>query len=248
MGGAAGDHVVGVDPAVGDRRVQLLEVAVAELASVVTSSEPSSTAPSSDTLPAVANAASRACRPRSITTSRLCSANHCWIRTAAFGVRTEVSQSRDGPGFSDSDVRISTRSPSASGLDSRTSPPLTRAPIVRWPTDPPSAYARSTGVEPAGSGTASPSGVNTKTSAPAPRSSRKVRKNSAASATSRCQASSRRSHPMSRPPSAPSAPGRSAACRCAATPCSATRCIESVRMSTSTGSPPGPSTVVCSDW
>ncbi|CPU64786.1 Uncharacterised protein [Mycobacteroides abscessus] len=36
--------------------------------------------------------------------------------------------------------------------------------------------------------------------------------------------------------------------QCAATPYSARRCISCVRIWISTGFPPGPMTVVCSDW
>ena len=36
--------------------------------------------------------------------------------------------------------------------------------------------------------------------------------------------------------------------QCAATPYSARRCMPRVRICSSTGLPPGPMTVVCSDW
>ena len=42
--------------------------------------------------------------------------------------------------------------------------------------------------------------------------------------------------------------GRSLYFQCAATPYSARRCISWVRIWISTGLPPGPITVVCSDW
>ncbi len=72
--------------------------------------------------------------PCSMASSRRSLENHCRILFRARGLRTKVSQSRVGPAASAFEVKISTTSPLSSVLSSGTSRPLTRAPIVRWPT------------------------------------------------------------------------------------------------------------------
>ena len=133
--------------------------------------------------------------------------------------------------------------------------------MVRWPTSVWTAYAKSTGVAPAGSAMTSPFGVKTKTSL-RDRSKRRDSRNSLGSSVSFCQSSSWRSHAMSltvslsvptplgtsvRTLEAP-ADGSCLYFQCAAMPYSARRCMSNVRIWSSTGLPLGPITVVCSDW
>jgi hypothetical protein len=92
----------------------------------------------------------------------------------------------------------------------------------------------------------SPLGVKTKTSL-ALISNRRESRNSAGSLVSCCQSTRLRSQPMS-PPSAVPPRAMSLYFQWAATPYSARRCISWVRIWISTGLPPGPITVVCSDW
>ena len=99
--------------------------------------------------------------PRSIASSRRSLVNHCRILLRARGLLTKPSQSRLGPAPGAFDVNTSTTSPLSSVLSSGTSRPLTRAPMQRWPTSVCTAYAKSTGVDPAGSDCTSPRGVNT---------------------------------------------------------------------------------------
>ena len=72
--------------------------------------------------------------PCSIASSRRSLVNQCRILLRARGDLTKVSQSRDGPAFGDLEVNTSTTSPFSSADSSGTSRPLTRAPIVWWPT------------------------------------------------------------------------------------------------------------------
>ena len=60
--------------------------------------------------------------------------NHCRILERARGDLTKFSQSRDGPAFGDLEVKTSTTSPLSRVDSSGTSRPLTRAPMVWWPT------------------------------------------------------------------------------------------------------------------
>ena len=87
--------------------------------------------------------------------------NHWRILERARGDLTKLSQSRDGPAFGALEVKTSTTSPFSSVDSSGTSRPLTRAPIVWWPTSVCTAYAKSTGVAPVGSAITSPRGVKT---------------------------------------------------------------------------------------
>ena len=73
-------------------------------------------------------------RPSSMASVRRSFENHWRILFRAFGLLTKLSQSREGPAVSDLEVRISTVSPLSSVVSSGTKRPLTRAPIVRWPT------------------------------------------------------------------------------------------------------------------
>ena len=192
--------------------------------------------------------------------------NHWRILLRAFGLLTKLSQSRDGPAVSDLEVSTSTVSPFSSLVSSGTRRPLTRAPMVRWPTSVCTAYAKSTGVACAGSETILPFGVNTYTSA-APRSSLSEPRNSLESGVSLVQSASCWIHLrlsasdsswLSPPPrlrsdlsgelSARPAWPFSLYFQCAAMPNSARRCMSHVRIWISTGLPPGPTTVVCSDW
>src|SRR5665647_1353474 len=93
------------------------------------------------------------------------------------------------PAVSDRDVSTSTTSPFSSEESRGTRRPLTRAPMVRWPTSVCTAYAKSTGVDPAGSAITSPLGVKAYTSAPRI-SKRSESRNSVGSAVSRCQSTS----------------------------------------------------------
>ena len=70
--------------------------------------------------------------------------------------------------------------------------------------------------------------------------------NSRGSAISCCHSSMRPSH--ARSARSPDSPLPSLYRQCAAMPYSAVRCIALVRICTSTLRPPGPTTVVCSDW
>ena len=72
--------------------------------------------------------------PRSIASSRRSLVNHWRILERARGDWTKLSQSRDGPGVGDLEVKTSTTSPLSSVDSSGTRRPLTRAPIVWWPT------------------------------------------------------------------------------------------------------------------
>ncbi|SKU86959.1 Uncharacterised protein [Mycobacteroides abscessus subsp. abscessus] len=102
--------------------------------------------------------------PASRASSRRSLANHCLILALARGDTTKVCQSREGPALAALEVKTSTTSPFSSLRSSATSRPLTRAPIQRCPTSVCTAYAKSTGVEPAGSVMTSPLGVKTKIS------------------------------------------------------------------------------------
>ncbi len=72
--------------------------------------------------------------PRSIASSRRSLVNHCLILLRARCDLTNWSQSRDGAAVGALEVKISTTSELSSVDSSGTSRPLTRAPIVRWPT------------------------------------------------------------------------------------------------------------------
>ncbi len=72
--------------------------------------------------------------PCSIASSRRSLVNHCRILDRARGDFTKVSQSRDGPAVADLEVKTSTTSPLSRVDSSGTSRPLTRAPMVWWPT------------------------------------------------------------------------------------------------------------------
>ncbi len=72
--------------------------------------------------------------PFSIASSRRSLVNHCRILLRARGDFTKVSQSRDGPALGDLEVKTSTTSLFSSVDSSGTSRPLTRAPMVWWPT------------------------------------------------------------------------------------------------------------------
>ncbi len=72
--------------------------------------------------------------PRSIDSSRRSLLNHCRILLRARALLTKCCQSWLGPAPSALEVKISTQSPWFSSLLSGTSLPLTRAPMVRWPT------------------------------------------------------------------------------------------------------------------
>ena len=72
--------------------------------------------------------------PCSIASSRRSLVNHWRILERARGDFTKVSQSRDGPAVADLEVKTSTTSPFSSVDSSGTSRPLTRAPMVWWPT------------------------------------------------------------------------------------------------------------------
>ena len=91
----------------------------------------------------------------------------------------------------------------------------------------------------------SPRGVNTYTS-PLPTSNRSDSRNSAGSAVSRCQSTSWRS--QARSAGVLPVVISSRYFQCAATPYSDRRCMPQVLICSSTGLPPGPITVVCSDW
>ena len=99
--------------------------------------------------------------PRSIASSRRSLVNHWRIFDRARGDFTNWSQSCDGAAFGALEVKISTTSEFSSVDSSGTRRPLTRAPMVWWPTSVCTAYAKSTGVEPSGSGMTSPRGVKT---------------------------------------------------------------------------------------
>ena len=72
--------------------------------------------------------------PASTAASRRSLENHWRILLRARADLTKFSQSRFGPDSCDLEVKISTVSP-LSRVDSRaTRRPLTRAPVVRWPT------------------------------------------------------------------------------------------------------------------
>ena len=118
--------------------------------------------------------------------------NQARIFSRAAGVRTIVSQSRDGPRAALL-VTISTMSPEASLWSSGMMRPFTFAPMVRWPTSVWMRYAKSIGVAPAGSAFTSPFGVKTKTSS-WKTSTLSDSTNSCASATSCCHSRSCRTH------------------------------------------------------
>ena len=99
--------------------------------------------------------------PRSIASSRRSLVNHCRIFERARGDVTKPSQSCDGPALAALEVNTSTTSPFSRVDSSGTRRPLTRAPIVWCPTSVWTAYAKSTGVAPAGSAITSPRGVKT---------------------------------------------------------------------------------------
>src|ERR1700683_5536092 len=69
--------------------------------------------------------------------------NQCLILFLARALLTNCSQSRLGAASWALEVKISTVSPLFSWLSSATRRPLTRAPIVRWPTSVWIAYAKS---------------------------------------------------------------------------------------------------------
>src|SRR5699024_9762115 len=89
-------------------------------------------------------------------------ANHCRTLALARGETRNSCQSREGPALASLEVKISTLSPDFSSDSNATSLPLTFAPIQRCPTSVCTAYAKSTGVEPAGKVTTSPLGVKAK--------------------------------------------------------------------------------------
>ena len=99
--------------------------------------------------------------PRSMASSRRSLENHWRILLRARALLTNWSQSRDGPAPSALEVSTSTTSPFSRVDSSGTRRPLTRPPMVWWPTSVCTAYAKSTGVDPAGSETTSPLGVKT---------------------------------------------------------------------------------------
>ena len=99
--------------------------------------------------------------PCSMASSRRSLVNQCRILERARGDFTKPSQSRDGPAFGALEVKTSTTSPLSRVDSSGTSRPLTREPMVWWPTSVCTAYAKSTGVEPVGSAITSPRGVKT---------------------------------------------------------------------------------------
>ncbi len=72
--------------------------------------------------------------PCSMASSRRSLVNHWRIFDRARGDFTNVSQSRDGPAFGALEVKTSTTSLLSSVDSSGTSRPLTRAPMVWWPT------------------------------------------------------------------------------------------------------------------
>jgi hypothetical protein len=72
--------------------------------------------------------------PCSMASSRRSLVNHWRILLRARGEATKPSQSRLGAAFGALDVNTSTTSPLSSLDSSGTSRPLTRAPIVWWPT------------------------------------------------------------------------------------------------------------------
>ncbi len=74
---------------------------------------------------------------------------------------TNVSQSWLGPASGFFEVKTSTTSPLFRVVSSGTRRPLTLAPIVRWPISVCTAYAKSTGVAPAGRPITRPFGVKT---------------------------------------------------------------------------------------
>lgn len=198
--------------------------------------------------------------PCSTASSRRSLENQARILLRARGDLTKPSQSRDGPAPAALEVKTSTVSPLSRVDSSGTRRPLTRAPIVRCPTSVWTAYAKSTGVAPAGSAMTSPLGVKTKTSL-RDRSKRSDSRNSPGSSVSFCQSSNCLSHAMSLTASSfladfglsvrtLEAPA-TASClyfQCAAMPYSARRCMSKVRIWISTGLPLGPMTVVWSDW
>ena len=180
-------------------------------------------------------------RPASIASSRRSLLNHALIFERARGLLTKLSQSRLGPACSPLFVTISTTSPLLS-LDSRgTSLPFTFAPAQRRPTSVCTENAKSTGVEPPGSATTEPFGVNTNTSG-LPRSKRRASRNSDGSSVSFCHSCNWRSHNISGELESGSPP-----ClyfQCAAIPNSARVCISYVRICISIALPLGPMTVV----
>ncbi len=143
---------------------------------------------------------------------------------------------------------MSTVSPLASVVSRLTSLPLTRAPTQRWPTSVWTAYAKSTGVDPSGRAWMSPRGVKTKTSLLV-RSNVSVSRNSRGSSVSFCHFDSSWTQDSSCELFGRVSPlGRSLYFQWAATPYSALRCISLDRIWNSIGRPPGPITVVWSDW
>ena len=162
-----------------------------------------------------------------MASSRRSLLNHALIFDRARGLLTKLSQSRLGPACSPLLVTISTTSPLLS-FDSRgTSRPLTLAPAHRKPTSVWTENAKSTGVDPPGSATTEPLGVNTKTSGE-PKSKRSASRNSDGSSVSFCHSCSCRSQSISGELACGSPP-----ClyfQCAAIPNSARECISYVRI------------------
>ena len=72
--------------------------------------------------------------PCSMASSRRSLVYHCRILLRARGDFTKPSQSRLGPAVGALEVNTSTTSPLSRVDSSGTRRPLTRAPIVRWPT------------------------------------------------------------------------------------------------------------------
>jgi hypothetical protein len=72
--------------------------------------------------------------PVSVAASRRSLENQCRILLRARALLTNCSQSWLGPASWALEVKISTVSPLSRALSSATRRPLTRAPMVRWPT------------------------------------------------------------------------------------------------------------------
>ena len=161
--------------------------------------------------------------PASIASSRRSFVNHALILERARGDLTKLSQSRLGAAFSPLLVTTSTTSPLASGASKETNFPFTFAPIHLLPTSVCTVYAKSTGVDPAGSAITLPLGVKTNTSG-VRRSNLRASRNSVTSDVSCCHSCSCLSQSMSGE-SADLDAEPSLYFQCAAIPYSARRCI-----------------------
>ena len=154
--------------------------------------------------------------------------NQALILERALGDLTKLSQSLLGAAFSPLFVTTSTTSPLVSGASKETNFPFTLAPMHRLPTSVCTAYAKSTGVEPAGRAITLPFGVKIKTSG-VRRSKRSASRNSLTSEVSCCHSCNCFNQSMS---------GESSDreelpnlyFQCAAIPYSARRCISWVRI------------------